>query len=61
MPNFELKKGKSYPLITGNAEGVNIGYVLHDKIKETEIDRNEFGKERRDHWKNRVESIEGEE
>lgn len=61
MPNFELKKGKSYPLITDNAEGVNIGYVLNDKIKETEIDRNEFGKERRDHWKNRVESMEGEE
>lgn len=27
VPNFELKKGKSYPLITDNAEGVNIGYV----------------------------------
>lgn len=35
--------------------------VLHDKTKETEIDRNEFGKERRDHWKDRVESMEGEE
>lgn len=27
VPNFELKKGKSYPLITDNAEGINIGYV----------------------------------
>ncbi len=27
VPNFELKKGKMYPLITDNAEGVNIGYV----------------------------------
>lgn len=27
VPNFELKKGKSYPLITDNAVGVNIGYV----------------------------------
>lgn len=27
VPNFELKKGKSYPLITDNAEGVKIGYV----------------------------------
>lgn len=41
--------------------GVGNDTILHDKIKETEIDRNEFGKERRDHWKNRVESMEGEE
>lgn len=34
--------------------GVGNDTILHDKIKETEIDRNEFGKERRDHWKNRV-------
>ncbi len=27
VPNFELKKGKSYPLITDNVEGINIGYV----------------------------------
>ena len=27
VPNFELKKGKSYPLITDNVAGVNIGYV----------------------------------
>lgn len=41
--------------------GVGNDTILHDKIKATEIDRNEFGKERRDHWKNRVESMEGEE
>lgn len=34
--------------------------ILHDKTKETEIDRNEFGKERREHWKDRVESLKGE-
>ena len=33
--------------------------ILHDKSKESEIDRNEFGKERRDHWKDRVNSMEG--
>lgn len=27
VPNFELKKGKAYPLITDNTSGVNIGYV----------------------------------
>ncbi|URZ02033.1 ATP-binding protein [Clostridium felsineum] len=27
VPNFELKKGKIYPLITDNATGINIGYV----------------------------------
>lgn len=41
--------------------GVGNDTILHDKTKETEIDRNEFGKERRDHWKDRVESMEGEE
>lgn len=35
--------------------GVGNDTILHNKIKETEIDRNEFGKERRDHWKDRVE------
>ena len=39
--------------------GVGNDRVLHNKTKETEIDLNEFGKERRDHWKNRVESMEG--
>lgn len=33
--------------------------ILHDKTKETEIDRNEFGKERREHWKDRVNAMEG--
>ena len=33
--------------------------ILHDKTKETEIDRNEFGKERREHWKDRVNVMEG--
>lgn len=41
--------------------GVGNDTILHDKTKETEIDRNEFGRERRDHWKDRVESMEGEE
>lgn len=31
VPNFELKKGKAYPLITDNATGVNIGYVCDGK------------------------------
>ena len=39
--------------------GVGNDRILHNKTKETEIDRNEFGKERRDHWKNRVGSMEG--
>ena len=33
--------------------------ILHDKSKESEIDRNEFGKERRDHWKDRANIMEG--
>lgn len=41
--------------------GIGNDTILHDKTKETEIDRNEFGKERRDHWKDRVELMEGEE
>lgn len=40
--------------------GVGNDTVLHDKTKETEINRNEFGKERREYWKDRVESMEGE-
>lgn len=39
--------------------GVGNDTILHDKTKETEIDRNEFGKERREHWKDRVESMKG--
>lgn len=38
--------------------GVGNDTILHDKTKETEIDRNEFGKERREHWKNRVDTME---
>lgn len=34
--------------------GIGNDIILHDKTKETEIDRNEFGKERREHWKDRV-------
>lgn len=29
--------------------------ILHDKTKESEIDRNAFGEERRSHWKDRAE------
>lgn len=38
--------------------GVGNDTILHDKTKETEIDRNEFGKERREHWKNRIDTME---
>ena len=31
--------------------------ILHDKTKETEIDRNEFKKERESHWKERAEQL----
>ena len=31
--------------------------VLHDKQKESEIDRSEFGRERAEHWKARAEAI----
>lgn len=30
--------------------------ILHDKTKESEIDRTAFAKERKDHWKSRVDS-----
>lgn len=39
--------------------GVGNDTILHDKTKETEINRNEFGKERREHWKDRVDAMEG--
>lgn len=39
--------------------GVGNDTILHDKTKETEIDRNEFGKERCEHWKDRVGAMEG--
>lgn len=35
--------------------GVGNDTVLHDKTKETEINRNEFAIERKEHWKSRVE------
>ena len=28
--------------------------ILHDKRRESEIDRNEFNKERKEHWKDRA-------
>lgn len=31
--------------------------ILHDKSKESEIDRTDFGKERAEHWKSRAEEI----
>lgn len=34
--------------------GVGNDTVLHDKSKESEIDRNKFGKERNEHWKTRT-------
>lgn len=33
--------------------------ILHDKTKESEIDRNAFGKERKEHWKSRANNAEG--
>lgn len=39
--------------------GVGNDTILHDKTKETEIDRNEFGKERHEHWKDRIDAMEG--
>lgn len=33
--------------------------VLHDKLKESEIDRDNFGKERQEHWKERADIIKG--
>lgn len=46
-------------LTTEEHRGVGNDTILHDKTKESEIVRNEFAKERREHWKNRVESMEG--
>ncbi len=40
--------------------GIGNDSILHNKTKETEIDRNEFGKERREHWKDRINTMEGE-
>ena len=41
-------------LTTDEHRGVGNYTILHDKQKESEIDRNEFAKERREHWKNRA-------
>ena len=41
--------------------GMGNDAVLHDKTKETEIDRGSFGKERSEHWKKRAESMRGSE
>lgn len=48
-------------LTTEQHRGVGNDTILHDKTKESEIDRNKFGSERREHWKDRVASMEGEE
>ena len=39
--------------------GVGNDSILHDKTKETEIDRNAFSKERKEHWEARAEVQEG--
>ena len=41
-------------LTTEEHRGVGNDAILHDKQKESEIDRNEFAKERKEHWKNRA-------
>jgi hypothetical protein len=41
-------------LTTEEHRGVGNDTILHDKAKESEIDRNEFAKERREHWKSRT-------
>ena len=41
-------------LTTDEHRGVGNDTILHDKTKESEIDRNEFAKERREHWKSRT-------
>lgn len=47
-------------LTTQEHRGVGNDAILHDKAKETEINRNEFAKERYEHWQSRLSSIEGE-
>ena len=42
-------------LTTQEHRGVGNDTILHDKNKESEIDRNEFAKERKSHWKSRAE------
>ena len=41
-------------LTTQEHRGVGNDTILHDKNKQSEIDRNEFAKERKNHWKFRV-------
>ena len=42
-------------LTTQEHRGVGNDTILHDKTKESEIDRTEFAKERKSHWKSRAE------
>lgn len=42
-------------LTTQEHRGVGNDTILHDKNKESEIDRNEFAKDRKNHWKSRAE------
>lgn len=42
-------------LTTQEHRGVGNDTILHDKTKESEIDRAEFAKERKSHWKSRAE------
>ena len=39
--------------------GIGNDTILHDKTKETEINRIEFAKERREHWQGRIKDMEG--
>lgn len=45
-------------LTTDEHRGAGNDAVLHDKTKESEIDRNEFAKERSAHWKDRLNEME---
>lgn len=45
-------------LTTNEHRGTGNDAVLHDKTKESEIDRNEFAKERAAHWKDRLSEME---
>lgn len=46
-------------LTTDEHRGKGNDTVLHDKNKETEIDRNDFAKERSEYWKSRATDCEG--
>ena len=43
-------------LTTSEHRGKGNDTVLHDKKKESEIDRDKFAEERSEHWKNRIEA-----